>query len=358
MDQKVRVLLVGTAFAGDLHLDSYSRIPDKAEIAGIVDKNLENIHELAQRYGLTNYKSYDNYEKALAEVDCDVVDICLPNFLHHRVCIAALERGRHVICEKPLATTVEDGRDMIETAKRVGKQIYYAEDWLCSPAVRRALEIIESGAIGDLNFVRARECHNGSHSIYAQTIEYCGGGSMIHLGVHPVCFMLALKNNRWSELVAMTTGGLENNLVHKHIEGEDWAAALLRFEDGVTAVIEANYLTHGGMEDVISFYGTKGCLHTDLTFSSPLKGFSIPGFDYTVEKADITTGWSNPVVDEKYNLGYVAEIAHFVECASKDKEARVGLRGIDGLETLEVIHLIYQSAREGVSIKNPKLERL
>ena len=356
MSEKVKVLLVGAAFSADLHADGYARIPDRVEIVGIVDKALDRVHALADKYGFEGYKAYDDYETAIAEADCDVVDICLPNFLHHPVAMAALNKGRDVISEKPLATKVEDAREMVETAQKLGKHIYYAEDWLGSPALRKARELVDSGAIGELQFVRARECHSGSHSPFAQTIEFCGGGAMVHLGVHPVGFMLALKNNRWKELVALTSGGGESNLVHKTMEGEDWAGALMRFDDGTTAVLEANYVTLGGMEDSIDFYGTKGCLHVDLTFSSAIQGFSIPGFDYTVEKAEVTTGWSKPAVDERYNLGYVAEIEHFVECVAEDKDADVGLRGVDGLETLEVINLIYKSSREGIRITNSKLE--
>ncbi len=353
--RKLRVLIMGAAFSADLHIDAYLRLKDRVEIVGIVDRAADRIETLATRYGLTDFKSYSDIDEAIADADCDLVDVCMPNFLHHKVTVAALKKGRDVIVEKPFATTVADGREMVETAQRLGKHIYYAEDWLGCPALRKALELVESGAIGELKFVRARECHSGSHSPFAQTIEYCGGGSMIHLGIHPVGFMLAMKNNRWTELVAMTSGGGESNLVHKGMEGEDWAGALMRFEDGTTAVLEANYVSAGGMEDVIAFYGTQGCLHVDLTFSSPIKAFSIPGFDYTVEKAEITTGWSNPAVDEKFNLGYVSEITHFVDCALKGVDANVGLRGVDGLEALEVVNLIYQSAKEGVAIKNKKL---
>ncbi|MFW5714151.1 MAG: Gfo/Idh/MocA family protein [Brevefilum sp.] len=299
MSERVKVLIVGAAFSADLHADGYARIPEKVEIVGIVDKDLEKVHALADKYGFENIQAYDDFATAIAEVDCNVVDVCMPNFLHHPVTMAALEQGRDVICEKPLATTVEDAREMIETAKALGKHIYYAEDWLGSPALKKARELVESGAIGDLTFVRARECHSGSHSPFAQTIEYCGGGAMVHLGVHPVGFMLALKNNRWKELVALTSGGGETNLIHRTMEGEDWAGALMRFEDGTTAVLEANYVTAGGMEDIIDFYGTQGCLHVDLTFTSAIEGFSIPGFDYTVEKAEVTTGWSRPAVDER-----------------------------------------------------------
>ncbi len=352
---KVRVLLIGAAFSADLHAEGYARCGDIAELVAICDKDTSRIKTLADRYGFKDYAVYDDMFKAIEEVDCDVVDICLPNFLHHDAALAAFKKGRHVISEKPLATTVEDAKEMLDAASAAGKKLYYAEDWLFAPALNRALEVIDEGAIGKPMFVRARECHCGSHSPFAQTIKFCGGGSMVHLGVHPVCFMLALKNNRWTEVVAMTSGGGDTNLWHKTMEGEDWGAALMRFEDGTTALLEANYVTTGGMEDVIDFYGDKGCLHVDLTFSSALNLYSIPGAQYTVEKAEVTTGWSRPAVDEKFNLGYVNEIRHFMESARDNKDAKVGLRGVDGYEAIRVINLIYKSAREGIAIKNDRL---
>ncbi|NLX64387.1 MAG: Gfo/Idh/MocA family oxidoreductase [Clostridiaceae bacterium] len=353
--KKLRVLIIGAAFAADLHSDAYSRILDKVHIAGICDKDMSRIESLAKRYGFTDYKAYDNYETAIADCDCDVVDICLPNFLHHRVAIAALNRGRHVICEKPLATKLEDAKEMVDTAKRVGKHIYYAEDWLFAPAISKAKEIMLSGEVGKPLYIRARECHSGSHSPFAQTIEFCGGGCMMHLGVHPVTFLLALKDNKWEEVVAMTAPGKEGNLIHSKMEGEDWAGAFIKFEDGTYALVEANYVTVGGMEDIIDIYCDQGCIHVDLSFSGPIRVFSIPGLSYTVEKAEITTGWSTPAVDEKYNLGYCGEINHFVDCALKNEEAKVGLRGVDGLETIKLINAIYKSAREGRKVRKEEL---
>lgn len=354
--KKLRVLLVGAAFSSDLHSDGYSRILDKVQIVGICDKDLNRVAALAQRYGFTGYTPYDDYAAAIEQCDCDLVDICMPNFLHHDVAVKALNAGRDIICEKPLATMVEDAQDMVDTADRLGRHIYYAEDWLFAPAFRRALEILNSGKVGRPLYIRARECHSGSHSPFAQSIKYCGGGCMVHLGVHPVSFMLALKENRWSELTAMTSGGSGSNLVHRQMEGEDWAGAFLRFADGTYATLEANYVTVGGMEDVLDIYCEEGCIHVDLSFSGPVRVFSLPGLDYTVEKAEITTGWSTPAVDEKYSLGYCGEINHFVDSALASRDAQVGLRGRDGLETLKVINLIYRSAREGVSVKNDRLE--
>jgi len=356
MSNKIRVLLLGAAFAGDLHADAYSRIREKAEIAGIADKDPERVKALAERYGFTGYTVYTDIDEAIAKTDCGVVDVCLPNFMHAGAAVKALRAGRHVIVEKPLATTVADAQSIIDAAIENDRRVYYAEDWIGSPAVNKALGLIKSGSIGDVKFIRARECHSGSHSPFVKKIEYCGGGVMIHLGIHPVGFALALKDNQWESLTALTSGGGDNNLIHSDMEGEDWAGVLMRFTDGTTAVLESNFVTTGGMEDIIDFYGTKGCIHLDLTFSSAISAYSIPGFDYTVEKAEITTGWSRPAVDEKFNLGYVSEITHFIECASQNADARTGLRGIDGLEAVKVINYIYRSAGEGRLIRNPALD--
>ena len=356
MSDKLRVLLVGAAFSADLHMDGYSRFPGKVEIVGICDKNPDRIESLAKCYGISGYRSYDDFNAAIEQCDCDLVDICMPNFLHYPVAIAALNKGRHIICEKPLATVLEHGEEMIACAEKNGKKIYYAEDWICAPAVNKALEIIKSGKLGKLLYLRSRECHNGSHSPFAQTIEFCGGGSMIHLGVHPVGLTLTLKECKWTELIAMTSGGLEKNMRHKKLEGEDWAAAMIRFEDGFTALVEGNYITEGGMEDSIDFYCTEGTLHVDLAFSSPISAYSKLGLDYTVEKASVTTGWSKPTVDEKYNLGYVAELEHFINCAIAGIDAQKGMRGIDGLEALRLVNMIYKSAGEKKYISNPKLK--
>jgi len=352
MAGKLRVLIIGGAFSADLHMDGYSRIPGRVEIAGICDNGSGRADALARRYALSGYSVFGDYRRAITETDCDLVDICVPNFLHYPVAIAALERGRHIICEKPLATKVEHGEHMVALAEKQNKKIYYGEDWHCKPALVKALSLIESGKLGKLLYVRCRECHSGSHSPYAQKIEYCGGGSMIHMGSHPLGFVLGMKDSPWSELTAMCSGGLEKNLRHKKLEGEDWAAAMIRFADGFYALVESNYISEGGMEDAVDFYCSDGCLHVDLTFSSAIHAYSRQGLDYTVEKASVTTGWSRPAVDEKASLGYAAEMDHFTDCAAKGIDARRGQRGIDGLEVLKVIHTIYKSAAEGRAIKN------
>ena len=123
MDKKIRILITGAAFSADLHMDGYARCKDIAQIVAICDKDINKVNSLAERYGLKDYITYGNYEKAIDEAECDLVDICLPNYLHHDVALAAFRKGKHVIAEKPLATTVEDATDMIKAAEIAGKKL-------------------------------------------------------------------------------------------------------------------------------------------------------------------------------------------------------------------------------------------
>lgn len=348
--KKIRVLLLGAAFSADLHMEGYVRNGETAEIVAIADRNTQAAKELAERYQLKDCRICGDFAEALEEVDCDLVDICLPNFLHRDAAVLALGKGRDVVCEKPLAVSCEAAREMVETAGKTGRHIYYAEDWIYAPAIRRAMEIVREGAIGKLLYLRARESHSGSHSPYVKNLDHCGGGVLLHMAIHPIGLAMALNENKWTQIMATTSGGGAENLLHKDMGGEDWAVASMRFENGAAAVVESNFVTYGGMEDYIDLYGTEGCLHIDLTFSSPIRCFSLPGVSYAVEKAETTVGWSRPAVDEKYNIGYVAEITHFLDCCRRGAEADPGMRGIDGLLALEAVEAAYRSAARGTVI--------
>jgi len=345
----VGVGIVGSAFAGGLHASAYRRCLD-ATIVAAYDMDAEKLKDFCGKHGIP--KACSSLEELLARDDVHMVSICTPNFTHKELAAAALDAGKHVVCEKPLATTLEDGRALLETARAAGRKLMYAEDWIFAPALVRTRELIEEGAVGEVLYLKAKEVHNGSHSIFAQRKEYCGGGSMIHLGIHPVGLALALLGEP-VEVVGSVSGGEDGNLFHTNYTGEDWAVGILTFADGKRALIEGNYITVGGMDDVIEVYGTDGVIKVDLTFGSPLSVYSRPGFTYAVEKADTTKGWTRPAVDEERNLGYPDEIAHFVDCVRSDTQPKVGVRGEDGLRCLEVVMAIYESARTGqvVSLK-------
>lgn len=344
----MKTAIIGTSFAGGLHAESYGRDP-RVDIVACADKDEGRLKEFAARHSIA--RTFTDYRELLSSGGAEMVSVCVPNFLHKEVVVEAVRAKKHVVCEKPLATKSADAREMIEEARGACVKLFYAEDWVFAPALRRAREIVSEGGVGRVLYVKAKETHSGSHSVYAQRKEYCGGGAMIHLGVHPVGFLTALLGKLPRRIVASASAGGDGNLVHKDYTGEDWSAAILEYESGERAFVEGNYITVGGLDDIIEIYGTEGVVKVDLSQGSPLKVYSAPGYSYAVEKADFTTGWTRPAVDELRSLGYPDELRHFVDCVEEGREPERGARAADGLDALRIIEAIYESAGTGRAVE-------
>ena len=350
MKDKVRVGIVGSKFAADFHADSYSR-NSRVEIAAIAA--IDNLEEFSSKWKIP--KVYKDYREMFEKESLDLVSVCVPNFLHHPVVMAAAEAGKNVLCEKPLATNPSDARQMVETCRKKGVKLLYAEDWTFAPAMRRASEVVSEGGIGEPLYVKAKECHNGTHSPFAQKKETCGGGSLIHLAIHPVGWILQFLGqggkNKVVEVFSMCTGGGESNFIHKKNTGEDFGMGMMKFENGQRAFVEGNYITVGGMNDIVEIYGTTGNVKVDLTFGSPLTVYSRNGYSYAIEKADTTVGWTRPAVDEFFNLGYVQELAYAVDCVAGGSEIMYGCSPELGLACVEIIAAMYESNLKGAVVK-------
>jgi len=346
---KVRVGIVGSKFAATFHADCYGR-NDKVEVVAVAA--LDNLEEFSTEWNIPH--AYEDYNEMFARDDIDAVSVCVPNFLHHDVTVAAARAGKHVICEKPLATTCDDASDMVAVCAEAGVKLFYAEDWIFAPSLMRTAEILEEGAIGEVLYIKAKEIHNGSHSPFAKKKSTCGGGCLVHLAIHPIGYALYLMGAGKNPVTAVTgcmTGGLDGNYVQKDFEGEDWFAGILKFADGKHAFVEGNYITVGGMDDVVEIYGTEGRVNVSLTFGSNIDVYSRPGYSYAMEKTDFTHGWTKPAVDEFYSLGYVREINYFVDCILNDNEPKFGVNGAAGLECMKIAEAFYRSAEEGRTIK-------
>lgn len=346
---KIRVGIVGSKFAADFHCDAYSR-NRAVEIVAVAA--LDNLEQIAGKWGIP--RTYADYHEMFRTEKPDLVSVCVPNFLHHDVVIAASSAGLNVVCEKPLATTVEDAQEMLAVTQKNGTMLFYGEDWCFSPTIRRLDALIAEGGIGRVLYAKAKECHNGSHSPFARKLQTCGGGSFMHLGIHPIGYMLHLLGKGRNPVVEVTgrmTGGLASNFVHREFEGEDFGVGVMRFANGEFAFVEGNYVTVGGMDDKIEIYGTEGVLKADLTFGSNIDCYSRKGISYSIEKTDHNLGWTKPAVDEFYNLGYVDEMAYFVDCVIKREQPAYGVSGRAGLTCVELVRAFYESNREGRVIR-------
>jgi predicted dehydrogenase len=350
-DEKVRIGIVGSKFAAGFHADSYKR-HEHTEIVAVAA--IDNLEEFSRQWDIP--RTYEDYHEMMAKEDIDLVSVCVPNFLHKDVVLTAAKYGKNVLCEKPLATNAQDANLMVEACKKAGVKLFYAEDWVFSPSLHRVEQIIKKdNGIGQVLYIKAKETHNGTHSPFAKNKDTCGGGCLIHLGIHPIGWALHFLGqegrNKVVEVIGKVNGGGEDNYVHKDNTGEDWGLGVLKFANGEHALVEGNYITVGGMDDKIEIYGTEGVVKVDLTFGSNIDVYSRQGYGYAIEKADNTLGWTKPAVDEFYNLGYVDELAYAVDCVRNDLEPMYGCSGKLGAACNSIIEALYESSRTGQVIK-------
>ena len=344
---KTRVALFGTGFIAAIHMESYHRFVPDAEVVAVYSRDAVKASGFAQKHGIP--RSFDDIGTLLRETECDVVDICLPNYLHHTACMLAAKNNKHVIIEKPLCLTLEEADEMIAACKQNGKFLMYAEELCFAPKYERVRAIIESGAIGDIFMLKQAEQHSGPHSRWFYESDKAGGGVLMDMGCHAFAwFRWMLKNAPVKSVYADLSHVLHDT------DAEDHSMVLVEFETQhgkVTALAENSWCKQGGMDDHMEVLGTKGVAGADLFRGNSSTVYSLNGYDYASEKAGSTQGWTFPIFEEAYNQGYPNELRHFIQCVRTGSQPLV--TGEDGKAVLEILYAAYASAKEGKKIALP-----
>ena len=344
--QKVKVAILGAGFITDIHLESYHRFVPNAEVIAIYARDKKKAKAMAEKHHIPAW--YDDMDKIITESGCDVVDICIPNFLHAEATLKAAAAGKHIIIEKPLAVTLEEADEMIAACKKANVKLMYAEELCFAPKYERVRKMVNDGAIGDIYMLKQSEKHSGPHTDWFYDVNLAGGGVLMDMGCHAIAwFRWMLKNAKVESVFASMS-----TVLHKgRTLGEDNSVLIIEFENGVTAVAENSWAKHGGMDDRSEVHGTGGVVYADLFMGNAAVSYSQKGYDYAMEKADTTIGWSFTVFEEVFNQGYPHELQHFIDCVQNNKEPFV--TGEDGRAVLEIIYAAYASAAQGKKITLP-----
>ena len=184
----IKVGLIGCGKIGQVrHLPEYAANPN-CKITALYDINLERAKALAEQYGAAAYPSVE----ALLASDVDAVSVCSSNTSHAEIAIAALKAGKHVLCEKPMATTLEDCEAMVAAARAAGKHLMIGQNQRLAGAHKKAKELIEAGAIGKVLTFKTAFCHAGPETwsvdpglnTWFFDKKRAAMGAMADLGVH------------------------------------------------------------------------------------------------------------------------------------------------------------------------------
>lgn len=345
---KTKVALLGAGFIADIHLESYHRFVPDAEVVAVYTRSAARAEAFARKHGIDRW--FDELEPAIAQSGCDVVDVCLPNFLHHRAVLAAARAGKHVILEKPFCLTLDEADEMIAACQAVGVKLMYAEELCFAPKYERVRALANEGAFGKLYLLKQAEKHNGPHSDWFYDINQSGGGVIMDMGCHALAWFRWMLGGR--PRARSVQAHLQTGLIHQgRTRGEEHSVVIVEFEGGVTGIAENSWAKQGGMEDWAEVYGTGGVCYADLFRGNAALAYSEQGYGYAMEKAGSTKGWTFAIFEEAFNQGYPQELKHFIACVRENQPPLV--TGEDGRAVLELICAAYESARTGQKVALP-----
>ncbi|TGB01656.1 Gfo/Idh/MocA family protein [Halobacillus salinus] len=333
----LQVAVIGCgSIAQHRHLLEYNA-NENVEITAVCDLVEERVEKVAKQYGA---KAYTSYEELLAKENVDVVSVCLPNYLHAPVSIAALNAGAHVLCEKPMATSRLEAEQMIEAAEISGKKLMIAHNQRFVPSHQKAKELIESGAIGKVYSFRTAFGHGGPEGWSADGAnswffkkEKAFIGAMGDLGVHKADLLRYILGQEFVDVA----GFVENN-AKSDITVDDNAVCILRSESGIVGTMAASWAYKPSEDNSTIIYGEKGTLRLEddpeYSLIAQYTNGDVVNYQLGKIQSNDDGGQSNSHV-----------IDHFVDSVLQDKQPLV--TGEEGMKSLDVILAALRSGETG-----------
>ena len=246
------------------HIPEYEANPD-ARIVGLYDVNLERARELAAAHGC---RAYETVEELLADPGIDAVSVCTSNATHAEVTIAALAAGKHVLCEKPMATTIEDCEAMVAAAREAGRALMIDQNQRFARAHVRAKELLDAGRIGRVLTFRTTFGHGGPEtwSVDPGTGSWffdpkrAAMGAMADLGVHKTDLIQWLIGQRVSSATAKVATLDKRDAAGNLVGVDDNALVIYQMDGGALGTMTASWTYYGPEDNSTVIYGTEGVM--------------------------------------------------------------------------------------------------
>lgn len=328
----------------------YRHIPEyianeKAKIIGYFDKNTARAQNLAEEFG---GKAYDSYQALLANEEIDAVSVCTTNISHAEITIAALEAGKHVLCEKPMATSMKACQDMVDTAIKQGRFLMIGHNQRLAKAHVRAKELLAGGLIGEIISFHTTFGHAGPETwsitpgpgtwFFDQNLAVIG--VMADLGIHKTDLIHFLTDQRIIETTARlhTLDKLDED--GERISVDDNAFCIYRLEGGAVGTMHVSWTFYGPEDNSTIFYGTKGIMRI---YDDPAYSIRVNTLDGEEILFDIDRIQTN---ESQTKSGVIDA---FIESINQDKEPEIS--GEAALDSMRVIFASIESSELGRPVK-------
>jgi predicted dehydrogenase len=329
----LRVALVGMGRIGRVHLQALSAARG-AEVVGVYDLNLRLAHERAEAAGVE--RVFASWPEVLNDPDVDCVGVLLPHDVHEQYAVEALEAGKHVVCEKPLAPTPAECDRMLDAARSSGRKLFPVHNRVYTQGVAKMGEIVQQDGIGEVFLAQTTGFEAPPTVQTWLATPRGGGGVLMSQAVHPMYVL------RWLLGDVVRVSCLFGDRKVVDMSAEDHAVVLLKFANGIAAEMTCTFgIAHGPLDHSITFHGRDGYLelsHQRLHAIAPrLFG------DTELHEIELT---------EKDGI---AAFRHMWEDYARGILESVPTRqtGEDGKRAVEVVHAAYRSNATGRTIDLP-----
>lgn len=349
----LKVGVIGVGGIAKMHFPGWNNSPH-TELVALSDPMGEVLNRVSDAENVA--LRFENPQDLINHPDIDIIDVCTPNMYHAPLSIAALDAGKHVICEKPLAPTPDDIRRMIEARDKSGKKLMTAQHFRFQGSSETLKAEIDGGVLGSVYHARSWMLRRNALPARPGFIykKNSGGGPCIDIGVHILDLTLWMMGH--PQPVAVT-GVTQDKLAHQagafsksgnvdvppDMDVEEFAAAFVRFENGATLSLEVSWLLHhqvpnNGTEDMqMWLYGDKGGAHWPGNALISSRNETKQMFDATLQNVP--------------NLGepHARECMKFAEAIVNDAPSPVPAE--QSLDVMSILDGLYRSAASGREVR-------
>lgn len=341
MQRRIRVCVIGAGRAGMVHARNIRWRVEDAELCAVVEASESRRREAMAELGLAPGQVWTTLEAALETVELDAVVITTPTPSHAELAITAAEQGKHVLCEKPMAGTLQECDRMIEGSERAGVVLQIGFMRRFDAAFSAAKREIEEGFIGDPILVRSLTRGPGLPPAWALDPRQ-SNGMLAEVNSHDFDTIRWLGGSHYRRLFAQGAAVKRPDLAAKHPGFYDTAVVTLELSNGVFGLLDGVCPAEYGYDARAEVVGTRGVLMIGDLRQAPVTRV-------TRETGVVAPRFSS--WQERFEQAYVAEAAHFVDCIRRSEEPLV--TGRDGRQALEAVLAANESIRTGHPVSLP-----
>ncbi len=341
----IRVAVVGTGGISHAHIKAYLRFPDRCKIVALVDIIPGKAQRVKEQYGLDAEVFLDHHE--ILDRDIDLVDVCTPPFVHAEISINALRSGKNVVCEKPMAASLQECDAVLRARDESGKKLSVIAQNRFREPIRNLKALLDSGIAGPVRHAQVNSFWFRSHCYYdlwwRGTWEKEGGGCTLNHAVHHIDML------GWMMGTPEKVTSILANTAHDNAEVEDLSVSVLEYP-GALATVTASVVHHGEEQELV-FQCEKAKIAAPYSvFASRPQpnGFPLKEPDPAFRAQADALIASLPPIPHELHEGQLENVLTALETGGD-----VAITGEDGRRTIELITAIYKSGSERRTVSLP-----